>query len=123
MRNNDYEKLVEYLEGQKVVNLAPQQEIKKETHDVVHEVIENSKVYSYIPPREIRKKSKNFDILKLESMMRSKLIEEYKKQQSYTRPYISVGELLSCVRQVYYNRSKYPMSFMTLSRNFIILVK
>jgi hypothetical protein len=42
-------------------------------------------------------------------MMRAKLIEEYKKIQSYERPYISVSELHSCIRQVYYTRLKYPV--------------
>ena len=43
-------------------------------------------------------------------MMRAKLIEEHKKMQSYERPYISVTELISCTRQCYYNRLKYPVN-------------
>ena len=43
-------------------------------------------------------------------MMRSKLIEEHKKSQSYERPYISVSELTNCLRQCYYYRMRYPVN-------------
>jgi len=42
--------------------------------------------------------------------MRSKLIDDYKRMQSYERPYISVSELYYCIRRNYYNRQKYPIN-------------
>ena len=48
-----------------------------------------------------------FDVDKFENMMRSRLIDDYKKLQSYERPYISVTELFYCLRKSYYNRLKY----------------
>lgn len=55
------------------------------------------------------KKSRGFNIQKFEFLMRSKLIDEYKKIQSYDRPYISVTELCSCLRKAYYERKKYEV--------------
>lgn len=52
---------------------------------------------------------KGFDVAKLESIMRLKVIEENKNKQDYDRPNISVTELLGCVRKVYYERKKYPV--------------
>jgi hypothetical protein len=48
-----------------------------------------------------------FDVDKFENMMRSRLIDDYKKLQSYERPYISVTELFYCLRKSYYTRLKY----------------
>jgi len=42
-------------------------------------------------------------------MMRSKLIDDFKRLQTYERPYISVGELYTCMRQNYYSRSRYAI--------------
>ena len=47
-------------------------------------------------------------------MMRSKLIEEHKKLQSYERPYISVTELCGCIRQCYYTRMRYSVDINKL---------
>ena len=47
--------------------------------------------------------------------MRSRLIEDYKKSQSYERPYIGVLETVSaCIRKVYYERSKYSVDVKQL---------
>ena len=36
--------------------------------------------------------------------------QEYKKIQSYERPYISVTEICGCIRQAYYVRMRYPVN-------------
>ncbi len=56
------------------------------------------------------KTSAGFDVGKFESLMRAKLVEDHKKMQSYDRPYISVTELISCLRQKYYTRMKYEIN-------------
>lgn len=48
-----------------------------------------------------------FDVDKFENMMRSRLIDDYKKLQSYEKPYIYVTELFYCLRKAYYTRLKY----------------
>lgn len=60
-------------------------------------------------PRFSNKLSVGFDIDKFENLMRSRLIDDYKKLQSYERPYISVTELFYCIRKSYYNRLKYQI--------------
>lgn len=54
--------------------------------------------------------SRGFIVQEFESLMRAKLIDEYKRLQSYERPYISVTEILSCIRQKYYTRLKYAIN-------------
>lgn len=54
--------------------------------------------------------NKGFDVKKFEELMRSKLIDEHKRSQSYTKPYISVSELTSCLRKAYYYRKKYAIN-------------
>jgi hypothetical protein len=117
--NNEYERLLEYLISQdQLKNKAPVKEKKlKKVENVeisnTKKLIEDSKIYGYIPGKTVEhpppKKSKGFNVSKFESIMRAKLVEEYKKIQSYERPYVSVSELYSCIRQVYYNRLKYPV--------------
>lgn len=122
--NNPYEKLFDYLVQQetKTNKKTPiVKEIKKaakvETTNT-KKLIEESKIFAYIPGETFEKpppkKSDGFDITKFESMMRAKLIEEYKKLQSYERPYISVSELYTCLRQCFYVRMRYPVDFKKL---------
>lgn len=58
-------------------------------------------------------KSKNkgtgFDVKKFENLMKTKLIDEHKRLQSYDKPYIWVSELTYCLRKNYYYRKKYPI--------------
>lgn len=123
---NEYEKLLHFLESQesKVEVLAQKSTIKKSDSSIKNKtekekvllntkkIIEESEIYSYIPPLEKYNSissSKGFDVKKFESLMRSKLIDSYKRLQSYERPYISVSELYGCLRQAFYNRSKYSI--------------
>lgn len=114
--NNEYRNLLNYLVTQEKKKSPskepPTKKIEQKTSEI-DKLLEDSKIHGYVPPRErVRHipESKGFDIKKFESMMRSKLIEEHKKSQSYERPYISVSELITCLRQCYYNRMRYPVN-------------
>lgn len=68
--------------------------------------------------------SRGFDVRQFELMMRSKLIEEHKIQQSYERPYISVGELGGCMRANYYSRMKYQVDVNDLFKfSYLYLIQ
>jgi CRISPR/Cas system-associated exonuclease Cas4 (RecB family) len=79
------------------------QDIKaaKLTHDLINDL--HADVVPY------KKTSEGFDVGRFETLMRDKLVEDHINSQSYDRPYISVTELLSCLRQKYYTRMKYDI--------------
>jgi len=119
---NEYEKLLRYLEKQspKSTISPPKKEkkpkpTKKElASQNTKKILEEATIDDFIdlPHVHVRKthQSNSFDVSKFESMMRSKLIEEYKTRQSYERPYISVSELYVCLRQNYYVRKRYQVN-------------
>ena len=108
-QNNSYGKLFEYLVNQDPSAKKPSSSNKKKV--TFDDFTKDLKIYSDVPGKQFKqpllKKSKGFNILAFESLMRAKLIESFKKSQEYERPYISVGELYSCIRQCYYGRMKY----------------
>jgi len=122
--SNEYSKLFEYLDyhkkasggsrkkqvvpKKKVKSKPPEEKKKQQIAAETKKLMEESEFHSYIPGR-LPYKSSGFDVEKFESLMRSKLIDDYKRLQSYERPYISVGELYTCTRQNYYARLKYPV--------------
>ena len=133
--SNEYSKLLHYLDNQvtqkgrrKVVRkkpppkkeIQPKKEVKSEEskkREEAKKIIEESKIHAYVPDFSTQRSkpiksrsSKGFDVKQFEGMMRSKLIDEHKKLQSYERPYISVTELSSCLRQSYYVRMRYPVN-------------
>jgi hypothetical protein len=114
--NNQYEKLLDYLETQTTPKKeTPVKKViteKKQEKTNTKQLIEDSKIHSFIPDDkfDIDSKSLGFGVKKFSSMMRAKLIEEHKKLQSYERPYISVTELCNCIRQCYYVRMRYPVN-------------
>lgn len=118
--NNEYKKLLDYLESQNREKSPSKEVVEKKVEkpkiSETEKILEESKIHSYVPGQTFRKlpESKGFNIAKFESMMRGKLIEEYKKSQSYERPYISVSELTNCLRQCYYNRMRYPVNLNQL---------
>jgi len=120
--SNKYDQLLHYLESQKLpTKKTPAKEIKakKEAKQEIPDtkkLIEGSKIHSYIPNDKfnIDSKSLGFSVNKFTTMMRTKLIEEHKKLQSYERPYISVSELCSCIRKCYYVRMRYPVNLNKL---------
>ena len=124
---SDYGKLLKYLESQsRIVNsqkknpnpiidksisssVIESKKAEDKTKKILEECQEISKL-SDIPPVKTKSNgSIGFDVYKFESLMRSKLIDEQKRLQSYERPYISVTELCQCIRKSYYNRLKYPV--------------
>jgi len=116
--NDDYDKLLLYLKTQKkasegyALNRRKPSEVKKEkVAAATQKLLEDSKIHGYIPSNVDHnvKKSKGFNVTKFEQMMRAKLIDDFKKMQTYERPYISVGELYTCMRQNYYSRSRYAI--------------
>ena len=85
---------------------------KQEVSEATKKLIEESQIDDYIDLPHTHGKhlpSKGFSVPQFESLMRSKLIEEYKTRQSYERPYISCSELYNCMRQNYYVRKRYQV--------------
>lgn len=115
---NEYDKLSNYLDFHKKASRGnrsknPLEDIKvRKVRDRTKKLLEESEIHSYIP--ENVKRSLGFDVTKFESLMRSRLIDEYKRMQGYERPYISVGELYNCQRQNYYTRLRYPIDIKQL---------
>jgi len=126
--NNEFDRLLEYLESQNLERISKKTETNKSKNievkkpqierkielvsEKTEKSIEESRVNNIIypeTPQSISSTSKCFDILRFESLLRSKLIDEYKKLQSYERPYISVGELFNCLRSNYYSRLRYQV--------------
>lgn len=140
MMENELHQLIDFLKGNKVLQeaviaQAREAELKKagvKKADLGKKEVEKPEVkkpdvnitsliqdlqtsiHSDVPPK--KKTSKGFDVQKFEFLMRSKLIDEYKKLQSFDRPYISVGELCSCIRKCYYERKKYEVDVNEMFR-------
>ena len=115
--NNAYEKLLNYYDNQPKKKppvkepVAKKVEKKEKASFDTKKFIEDSKIPAYVPgPIAEKSKSKSFDVQRFESMMKTKLLEEHKKIQSYERPYISVTEICGCLRQSYYVRMRYPVN-------------
>jgi len=115
---DDYSNLLDYLENQRKTSEGyalkrknPSEVKKEQVAEATRKLLEDSQIHSYVPPGASKKfkKSKGFDVSKFQEMMRSKLIDDYKRMQTYERPYISVGELYSCMRKNYYSRSHYAI--------------
>lgn len=98
-----YTKVLDYLEQ---IELKQVQSSKK--------VSTTGKLPAETTKIETSAKSTGFDVQKLETLMRDRLIAGYKKSQSYVRPYVSVGELLSCMRKNYFYRMGYAVDFTSL---------
>lgn len=132
---NEYESLLNFLEDQKEndnsrkikseVSIKKKKEIdlkkkvKKETRSILEECTIDTDTILKKNKKLKRKKvniTKGFEVKKFESLMRSKLIDEYKKLQSYDRPYLSVTEIISCIRRAYYQRQKYPIDIKSQYR-------
>lgn len=109
--SNEYDNLFNYLEYHKKSSAGrtkkPKEDVKlKNVADETKRLLKESQVHSYVP---YVRKSSGFNVDKFESLMRSRLIDGYKRMQSYDRPYVSVGELYTCMRQNYYTRLHYPI--------------
>jgi len=107
MKNSEFSKLLSYLESEKLQNLKQKPlKIKKELKEF------QIKTFSEIPYVNYNNKrsTKGFDLDRFDSLMRSKLISDYKRMEKYERPYISVSELYTCLRKCYYVRKKYKIN-------------
>ena len=127
---NEYEKLLRYLENQepkkstsrtsKIEKSNPQLTKKELASQNTKKLLEEATIddFADLPTVHINKgnQSKSFDVMKFETLMRSKLIEEYKTRQSYEKPYISVSELYVCLRQNYYVRKRYQVDIKSQFR-------
>jgi len=125
---NEYDKLLDFLDNIKEINKETEQvkiplkkvevkidKTKEETvSKALDKVIEESQISDIFETPQIIQTVKGFDVTRFENLMRSKLIDEYKKMQSYERPYISVTELFSCMRSNYYARLKYQVDIKDL---------
>ena len=128
-----YEKILEYFEEQKkgfpqkkIEKLKIKQavEVKKQSEIIKEPSIEDFAELKVPVTFSKKGKSKGFDIRQFELLMRTKLIEEYKINQSYERPYIAVGELDNCMRQNYYSRLKYQVDVSELFKfSYLYLIQ
>lgn len=124
---SQYENLLKYLENHETVIkrdnskkvLKPKEEKELDSKEsqrnrinkITKEMIEETEVFSYVPDH-VKKKypTEGFNIRILEEKFVKKMIEDHKKIQSYERPYISVSEILNCLRACYYFRKKYSIN-------------
>ena len=143
---NEYEKVLEYLKAHdnkpkrrrktnpvRPIGPPPAPKPKNETKKQkassdTKKLLEESTIDEYIdiPSVQFKKNlpSKGFDIKQFETLMRSKLVEEYKTRQTYERPYISVSELYNCMRQIYYSRMRYQINVTDLFRfSYLYLIQ
>jgi len=119
---NEYEILLSYLDKQDRPNISKKEKDKLNQIKSYEDVESKPKIEASLTKKiieECQEETKNldtprssnmsvgFDADKFETMMRSRLIDNYKKMQSYERPYISVTELFYCLRKSYYARLKY----------------
>ena len=115
-RNNEFTDLLKYLQKQnkkevnkklspkKVLPAVPEVKQNKKAAKLTYDLMEG--IHSDVVPYKI---SGGFDVGRFETLMRAKLVDEHIRSQGYDRPYISVTELLSCLRQKYYVRMKYEI--------------
>ncbi len=119
---NEYAQLLQYLEKNKPkVSTQERQKEQKEVNSLdkiktkTNKLLEECKVPQKtkrpkpITEKKVGSDNTGFDVSKFEGLMRSKLIDQYKKLQSYDRPYISVTETIACIRRSFYQRQKYPI--------------
>ena len=112
--DNEYSRLLSYLDEHIIV---PKVKISKKEEKVQSAKVEtkrileeSSELFSDVSWKvNSNNSSKGFNVNAFESLMRSKLIDDYKKLESYERPYISVTELYKCIRQNYYIRMRVPI--------------
>ncbi len=57
--------------------------------------------------------SSGFDVSMFEQLMRDELIKEYYQSDKYVKTYISVTELISCLKKIYFQRKKYKIDLQS----------
>jgi CRISPR/Cas system-associated exonuclease Cas4 (RecB family) len=111
---NDFERLLHYLEAQAQIDrdLTTKKKVEKQKKEAIQQtkkIVQESTIEDFKELVPASKKVTGFDVERFEALMRAKLVDEYKKYQGYERPYISVSEIVSCIRQAYYARQKYEI--------------
>lgn len=117
--SSKYAKLLKYLEHheQDIPKKIEAKKAKKKpkgdkerVKQLTKEMMKETEVFSFVPAN-VKKKypTEGFNIRLFEEKLTNKLIEDHKKLQSYERPYISVTEVLYCLRSCYYYRKKYSI--------------
>ncbi|MBT3282481.1 MAG: Dna2/Cas4 domain-containing protein [Cryomorphaceae bacterium] len=111
--NSEYSDLLSYLNEHVPI---PKVKVSKKEVKIQNAKIEtkrlleeSSEIFSDVSWKVNSNSSKGFNVNVFESLMRSKLIDDYKKLESYERPYVSVSELYKCIRQNYYTRMRVPI--------------
>jgi len=122
---SEYDQLLSYLKKHEPKTGTQEKEInekqhrkklQKDTKKLLDSCIESPKKSKNKKFNFSKKDDTGFDVEKFESLMRSKLIDESKRLQSYDRPYISVTEVISCIRKSYYQRQKYTIDIKSQYR-------
>ena len=122
MSSDHYDKLVKYLQGQEQQITNTNKHFCRttfETKDLIDKFGFHTISYQQLP-----RSTSSFDVSKLESLMRSKLIEQFTKSQEFERPYISVTEVCTCLRKSYYIRKKYHVNLKRMfSFSYLYLIQ
>jgi hypothetical protein len=83
---------------------------KERVRELTKQMMEETEAFSFVPSNtKKRQPTEGFDVKLLEDQMIKKMIEDHKRLQSFERPYISVSEILKCLRACYYYRKKYSI--------------
>jgi len=114
---DEYKGLLSFLEEQEAEHLSTKKEVKdleikqvkEDTQKLLDECKEKPKPKKRPKKKKVSPDKTGFSVEKFENLMRSRLVDNHKRLQSYDRPYISVTELVSCIRRAYYQRRKYPI--------------
>lgn len=121
-----YENLLKYLEHHENIlireesvkqSIKPEKKKDKPIEDsrnrvkkLTKEMMKETEVFSFVPAH-VKKKypTEGFNVRLLEEQLIKKMVENHKRLQSYERPYVSVSEILNCLRACYYFRKKYSI--------------
>lgn len=126
IQTSKYENLLKYLENHEVTKkpavqekpkekkkkdpLENKEEQRKQVRKLTKEMIKETESFSFVPSHvKTKYPTEGFNVRLFEEKLVKKLIEDHKKLQSYERPYISVTEVLNCLRACYYYRKKYSI--------------
>jgi hypothetical protein len=134
--NGKYEKLLKYLEhhenvvtkDEKVKPKKKEKPIEEESRNRVkkltQEMMKETEVFSFVP-EHVKKKypTEGFNVRLLEEKLIKKMVEKHKSLQSYERPYISVSEVLNCLRACYYFRKKYSIDLKKKFNNPYLYIR
>jgi len=77
-----------------------------------------------VQPSISNSEDSGFDINRLEQAMRNELIKEHNRSNNYEKTYISVSDLISCPKKVYFQCKKYNIDLQnTFKFSYLHLIK